>query len=221
MSNLSYNNKFIYHGNSFLYNLPGMDKSYNVIRCEYIIGTSPSINDTSLQYRCRQISTNPNIWDVYKVDGDEHTWNSLFAGDTNLLSVIDAYIPDVTKIEDTFAGCTYLKKVNIPNNRIELWGNTFDGAINLTTVNIDTSSGTLFQRMFANTAIKVIPDIDVSNANNVVNMFRNCTEVEDGITAMYNKLSQVSPAHNECFYNCGINTPTGREQLAQIPDDWK
>lgn len=59
----------------------------------------------------------------------------------------------------------------------------------------------------------------ISNADA---MFYNCVNVASGITDLYNVLSLPPAAyHSGTFYNCGINSATGSQELAQIPSSWK
>lgn len=53
-------------------------------------------------------------------------------------------------------------------------------------------------------------------------MFYNCVNVASGILDLYNVLS-VPPAayHLGTFYNCGINSATGSQELLEIPASWK
>jgi surface protein len=65
---------------------------------------------------------------------------------------------------------------------------------------------------------------DVSQVKNVYGIFFECRSVETGILSLYNKLSVLgisSYNHTVAFYNCGLNTQSGKAELAQIPDDWK
>jgi len=55
-------------------------------------------------------------------------------------------------------------------------------------------------------------------------MLFNCYNVQSGALALYQQAStQTNPptGHGSTFRNCGSNTQTGAEELAQIPSDWK
>ena len=76
------------------------------------------------------------------------------------------------------------------------------------------------------TGLTVLPDlsslVDGKILQGCGGAFMNCTNVADGITTAYNKLSSLNPtSYGYCFYNCGVNTVTGAAQLANVPDDWK
>lgn len=95
------------------------------------------------------------------------------------------------------------------------------------TPNIDTKTFTNFNWMYENcSALKTINEMDFSNATNVQGMFRNCVNVDEGISATYNIMKDMPRltsklSHMETFKNCGINSPHGSAELAQIPSDWK
>ena len=64
-------------------------------------------------------------------------------------------------------------------------------------------------------------------------MFRDCKNAASGITAMYTALSTngydtaaqeagTTPCtHDRTFENCGVDSPTGSAELANVPSDWK
>jgi surface protein len=69
-----------------------------------------------------------------------------------------------------------------------------------------------------------IPLFDTSKVTNMGSTFRDCQNVESGALALYQQASSQSnpPSnHSQTFTNCGTNTQTGAEELAQIPSDWK
>mgnify|MGYP002523813252 CR=1 FL=1 len=56
-------------------------------------------------------------------------------------------------------------------------------------------------------------------------MFYNCVNVASGIIDLYNVWTGSpplgNPSHASTFYNCGINSASGSQELAQIPASWK
>ena len=65
---------------------------------------------------------------------------------------------------------------------------------------------------------------DVSQVKNVWCIFYECMNVETGILSIYNKFSVLgitSDKYAGAFYNCGLKTQTGEEELDQIPSGWK
>lgn len=72
-------------------------------------------------------------------------------------------------------------------------------------------------------SIKKIPDYDFSSVTDVARLCKDCRNVSEGIFETYEKLLARGEAitdHTDCFLNCGIDTPEGRAQLYQIPQDW-
>ena len=73
------------------------------------------------------------------------------------------------------------------------------------------------------TSIKYVPLLNLPVVVNVNGIFYNCVNVEGGALDLYNRLlpraSEIG--HSSAFYNCGINTPKGSEELSKIPADWK
>ena len=60
----------------------------------------------------------------------------------------------------------------------------------------------------------------LSGSVKVDNMFRDCVNCKSGILDAYAILDAVDSNHTDCFKNCGIDTPTGRAELEQIPASW-
>ena len=62
------------------------------------------------------------------------------------------------------------------------------------------------------------------SAPSLYRMFYGMTNVGAGSYAFYQDLISKgygSTDHHQTFTNCGINTPEGAADLAQIPSDWK
>ena len=71
-----------------------------------------------------------------------------------------------------------------------------------------------------------VPLINTSSVTDVGHMFQYCRNVQHGQLNLYNQLKPQFPEdpyekYHYCFYECGSNTETGREELAQIPMFWK
>ena len=164
------------------------------IRCKFSTGYTPAMGDSQTL-----VDASENIWDIYK-SGD--SWSALFYNITALESVIGANATGVTKMSNTFDGCS-----------------------NLTTVQLfDTSSVTAMPATFKGcSGLTSVPLFDTSSAPNMSSMFQNCTMVQSGALALYNQASnQTTPPtyHINTFYNCGRDTVTGAAELAQIPSSW-
>ena len=147
-----------------------------------------------------QVSNSPNVWDLTY---NNRTWGSLLITHLDLLKVLGANTTDVINMSRMFWGCNNLNSVSL----------------------FDTSNVTDMSEMF--NGCRSLPSVllfNTSKVKHVQGMFYNCRNVESGALALYNQLiTQTVPPidYDHTFYNCGINTTTGAEELAQIPDDWK
>lgn len=63
----------------------------------------------------------------------------------------------------------------------------------------------------------------VSNITQASNAFYGCYRVDSGIYRMYTRLANLNPVpgHAGTFFGCGYLSPTGSQELANIPSDWK
>ena len=88
----------------------------------------------------------------------------------------------------------------------------------------DYSSAESLEDAFGNNiSLKTVPVINAPNATDVRHIFMNCVNVESGALACFQAMStQATPPqdHSRAFENCGIDTPTGAAELAQIPSSW-
>lgn len=88
---------------------------------------------------------------------------------------------------------------------------------------IDIAGATNVSYMFMECDIKEIDATKLSVLSgfvNVRNMFKGNRNCKSGILDAYTALDAVDSNHTECFKNCGIDTPTGRAELEQIPASW-
>lgn len=150
----------------------------------------------------------------------------------------------------SFCSWTKITSVNFTNCRPKYSDNMFAGCSELLAApNIDLSLCTKIYSMFEEcTKMRSSPDYDVHSANSISSIYENCTSLttipdltvsttmtnchmafagcrnaSGGILRMYNKLKDISTItdHAGCFWNCGVDSPTGAAELAQIPSDWK
>lgn len=81
-----------------------------------------------------------------------------------------------------------------------------------------------FDRMFYGcTGLKYIEPIQCTTVQNVGSMFGGCTSVEEGALAQYNWFNTYAlniNNHSGTFTDCGNSTPTGLDELDQIPVGW-
>lgn len=98
------------------------------------------------------------------------------------------------------------------------------GSGNLDITDSDNVVCESMDRMFSNcTGLTYIAPLHCSNVQNVGGMFQGCTEVTEGALAQYNWFNTYGiniNNHSSTFTNCGSNTATGQEELAQIPTGW-
>lgn len=142
------------------------------------------------------------------------------SSDTNLDSFFVVFDDN-----DQYAENPYLLQVlESDTSGVENMQRMFLKCINLTSVQLDTSSVKNMQHMFYGCiGLTSIPSLDITNAILTGFMFSGCVNVESGALEFYNRASSSGnvESHADTFNGCGINTESGRAELAQIPDDWK
>lgn len=204
------------------------------LRLRFSPGTGPTRYDIEQHTSgtWTQICTDPNIWDLYVHDGASE-WaiaQSLqVESRMNIVEVIDGDASGVTHMDGCFAGCPNIRSVGPLYNTdsvVSCWhmfyGNEHSSIVHVTP--FDTSNVRNFQSMFQfQLNLREVPLLDTSSAIDLTEMYSNCRNVETGILAAYNEMTShgTNPYHFGAFELCGINTPTGRAELAQIPSDWK
>lgn len=169
-----------------------------------------------------------NIWDLYI--GYEYQWTNIFgAGYANLelIEIIAAnpgeYIDNTTEM---CFDCPKLEKVALFDmSNIRRTIRMFNWCPNLKSVPFfDTSNCIDMTAMFACClTLETVPLFDTSKCTKMDGMFEDCPNVKSGALALYRQASSQAtvPSHSTTFRDCGINTPTGSAELAQIPNDWK
>lgn len=206
------------------------------LRLRFTPGTGPNRDDITSHRSGTwvQICTDPNIWDLYVLDGVSQWSNalSLASEETriNIIGVIDGDASDVTYMDGCFANCPNIRSVGPLYNTdsvVSCWhmfySSNGDGSIVQVTP-FDTSNVRSFESMFyGQQKLKVVPLLDTSSSTDLTAMYYGCVNVESGILGAYNEMTSHGSyvAHHMTFHDCGINTPTGKAELAQIPDDWK
>lgn len=101
----------------------------------------------------------------------------------------------------------------------------FYGARYLTTAPYFETSGVSNMKsiLYNCTSITALPLYHTDSVTNVDTAFTGCTSVESGALALYTQMStqaSVPSRHSSTFRNCGRDTTTGAEELAQIPTSW-
>ena len=145
----------------------------------------------------------PGTSDVYDVYMSGTSFESLLRDTVNVVEVLGANTTGIRNMCGMFRGCNSLKSVQL----------------------FDTSSVTDMSYMFNGCfQLKTVQLFNTSSVTNMNNMFYQCYDVQTGALALYRQVTlQATPPtyHESTFYQCGIDTQTGYEELEQIPDDWK
>lgn len=191
-------------------------------------GYSPVTAGVGTTGTWKQVLSSPNIWDWTRTANSwGNAFKNTFYDSENEVSIINAGdTSGVTAIHSLFQGCRSLKKVCLfDTSNVTIFSNTFATCVGLKTVPLfDTSEVTNMNDVFNGCSVlQSIPLFDISGVTQVRRTFKNCRNVESGAKALYDNLvlRGISNAnHNERFTNCGIDTPTGSAELAQIPSSW-
>lgn len=156
------------------------------------------------------------------------TLECTFKGCTSLTSVCGLSVGAVTNMYATFENCSNLVGIgNFNTGNVTTFRACFGECARLKTGvdYIETSSATNMRYMFNNCkALPAVPSFDVTNVTNMVNAFNGCVGVKSGALALFNAASSKAirvSSYNSAFRNCGKDTTTGAEELAQIPSSWK
>ena len=220
----------------------------NTVRVRTNDGNAPIIGIYASYETATLVPGTSNIYDVYK---SGTSFESLLRSSNNVVEVLGANttgirnmcgmfsecfsiesVPlfdtsSVTDMSSMFIDCISLTSVPLfATSNVSTMRSVFSGCTSLTSVPLfDTSSVTDMSYMFNECyKLKTVQLFDTSSVTNMNNMFYLCHDVQTGALALYQQASlQTTPPtyHKSTFYQCGINTQTGYEELAQIPDDWK
>lgn len=174
----------------------------------------------------------------------------MFSGCSSLVTAPSFDASGINETNGMFGGCTSLTTVPAYNfgSSLSTMGSMFSQCSSLTTVPaFNTSSVTDMQSVFYASGIQATPawdtgnvtnfssafamcsslssigQLQTANATNVHWMFWNTPNVQGGALDLYTQMStqSIPPAtYDGCFYYCGSNTPTGSQELAQIPTSW-
>lgn len=189
-------------------------------RCKFSSGYTPTYYSNIL------VDSTENIWDIAgDAQGRPNKWPS-FMRNTNLIEVIGANTTGTTTMQNKFYGCTNLQSVCLfDTSACTSFSNMFSSCTSLTSVPLFNTAGVqIFEYMLTGcTALRAIPLFSTASANKVNRMLDGCVNVESGALALYTQMStQATPptGHTNTFRNCGSNTASGAQELAQIPQSW-
>lgn len=150
----------------------------------------------------------------------------MFDGCSAITEVCSMDVSQTTDTRYMFRNCTSLRTSDVYYTRhaIDI-SYMYDGCTSLEVAPyVNTTEVIDALGVFRNcTSIKYVPLLNLPVVVNVDGIFYNCVNVEGGALDLYNRLlpraSEIE--HLSAFYNCGINTPTGAEELSKIPSGWK
>lgn len=162
---------------------------------------------------------------------------AMFQSCTSLTNIELITSAALTKIEAAFCLCCSLKNKPVISNteNVANMKNLFRGEYSSASpyiTDMQLESFPIYD--FANVTdmgyyitydshLKHIPEFSAPNLQKCMNMFENCANVESGMLRAYTYLKNLGAQitdHTDCFLNCGIDTPTGRAELEQIPASW-
>ena len=191
----------------------------NTIRAKFKAGYNPTIGATQTL-----VDSVENIWDICTVN---NSWFILFKDCHDLLEILGANASNVTDMRYMFYDCTSLTSVALfDTSNVTNMDSMFSNCTSLKNVPLfDTSNVTnMFSMLESCESLTSVPLFDTSKATTMAYMFNSCTNVQSGALALYQQAStQTTPPtnHSKTFHDCGYYTQTGREELNQIPSDWK
>ena len=198
-----------------------MPHADNVV--EVLGANTTGITDMSGMFAfCQNIST-VAMFDTSSVTN----MNNMFAYNGRLVSIPLFDTSSVTSMGGMFERCTLLTTVPLfDTSRVTNMGSMFYNCISLTSVPLfDTSNVINMENMFYEClSLTAIPLFNVSSVLVTAHMCMNCLNVASGALAIYQQASAritYPEFYLGTFYQCGINTTTGRAELEQIPADWK
>ena len=227
-------------GSSFDYLLEG---SYNVV--EVLGANTTGIRSMFSMLHATEITTVP-LFDTSSVTNMSYMFTScpltyvplfntsnvtnmvaMFQQCSSLTSVPLFNTSRVTSMKSMFYNCAALESVPLfDTSSVTNMYQMFEGCSSLTSVPLfNTSSVTdMYSMFFGCRSLTSVPLFDTLSVTNMSYMLYECVSVQSGALALYMQAStQAQPPtnHSQTFYNCGINTPQGAAELAQIPSDWK
>lgn len=210
-TNLVTNMKFTFAGCSALttvgnlYTSAVTDMGYMFDGCSSmasppVLSSTGSVTDMSAMFMdCTSLVTPPVLSSTSSVTST----SGMFSGCTSLVSAPSMDLSSVTNASSMFYDCSSLS--SLPS--------------------YSTVSLTNFRYMFfgCTSATGAIPLYDTSSATNVSYMLQGVRNVSSGALALYQQMStQQNPpsSHTQTFTQCGRDTQTGAQELAQIPSSW-
>ena len=207
------------------YNLPPKTIRYMFEDAAY----DPTVSATVDNSIWTRVSANPNIWDWTTTASNPTLYrrfsNNAFGYPTTSLRVhiLGANLQGFPQpgIQSTWQNNPNIVSVRVLDTRtITDFHFAFSGCTNLYEIAGLPIRDTAFRMYAGCTSLRRLPRFETDSGVNVQEMFIGCRNVESGILDCYDSLRNAS-RYFACFRDCGVDTPTGAAELAQIPSDWK
>lgn len=208
------------------YNLPSGTIRYMFEDAAY----DPTVYATVSNSIWTRVSSDPNIWDwsttaynptLYSRFSDTAFGYSQTSLRVHILGANLQGFPSGPGLQSTWKNNPNIVSVRVMDtSTITDFQWAFGGCTNLYEIAGLPIQGNAFQMFASCTSLIRLPRFETDIHVNVHGMFEGCRNVESGILDCYTSLI-VSTQHWACFRDCGVDTPTGAAELAQIPSDWK
>lgn len=169
-----------------------------------------------------------NVWDYTFVSNTPYqTFEDAFKDGSNLVEIIAAGdTSSITSFTRVFRNCSSLTKICLfDTSNITSLSIAFSGCSKLEEIPLFNTGkcGNFYETFSGCSKLKHIPLFNTSVLTGCSGTFDGCVSVESGALDLYKQMStQTTPpvTTTNCFRNCGNNTTTGAEELAQIPASW-
>lgn len=152
--------------------------------------------------------------------------NTMFGDCTSITTLPDFDFSSAEWLSGTFLNCSSLTAAPglTTTSALKYTQYLFDGCSAMASVGwFNTESVIWASAMFrsCNALSGNIPAYDCSSMVRVDDMFYWAVNVDGGFLDIYNQLKD-NPVemYSRCFEHCGENSPTGAQELAQIPASW-
>lgn len=184
--------------------------------------TGAATNTSYMFYECQKLTTINGFFNTSNVT----TMACMFRNCQALTAVPNMNTGNVTSMLQMMQDCRALATVpSFNTSSVTTFKNFMSGCWNITSLPLfDMSTATNLEYAFSNCKnITAVPLFDTSSATSMNSMFYMCKKVESGALALYQQASTQSippSSHSNCFTQCGSDTTTGQQELAQIPTTW-
>ena len=124
----------------------------------------------------------------------------MFDGCTNLLSVPDFNFSNANSVDSMFQGCTNLITVgNLDISNVKSCTSMFENCVSLENIqSLKTTNVVNMERMFWNSNISHLPDLDTHNVSSFCGMFSNCNNMIDPIILDTSNGINLGSMYSQC-----------------------